>query len=720
MKIQYFRSESPLVRLTSEDRDWEQESPDALLWMLQLIILIRGFERTLLDLKDQNLIHGPVHSSIGQEAVAVGVATALDREDKITSTHRAHHQYLAKVLCFRAGKSFNPLDGLTEEMQEDVEVLLAEIMGLAKGCCGGRGGSMHLCNREAGVLGTNAIVAGGVAHAVGAGWADKRTGSNRISVCFVGDGGLYQGVLHEASNLAALWKAPTIFFVENNQYAVGTPTTQSCSVHQLSEVSQAYGMPGACVDGMNPVAVRFAVNQARNGWLPCYIEAETYRYFHHGGRIPGSAFGYREKQEELRWKKRDPLQTVPEQLRQLGVMDEKQHSILNRNAESCIQRAVEKCTQISAKGNKVQVSSLWPSSESLRMGLHDDSIFQLEPFVEEDDLDCIREIRYSDAIAESMGRWLEKDPRVIVMGEEVANMKGGAYGATKGLPDKYPDRVLNTPISEAGFCGVAAGAAMNGLHPVVEIMYSSFVLVAADQIFNQIGQLSHIYGGVDLPLLLRVRVAIGYGFGAQHSLDPAAIFHLFPGWRIFAPTTPFDYAGLFNVAMHSKRPTVILEHHDFYTRTGMVPEGPLDHLVRPGKAKIIRKGQDITLVTYSSATVPALEAAHGLSNEKGLQVEIIDLRSLDRATTDFETIGQSLKKTGRLLTVEQAPRCGCIGPHIIAECLERFDPYMKHPPRCLAGPSVPVPVSKKLEDLSLPDERLIQQKIIECVGSADS
>jgi 2-oxoisovalerate dehydrogenase E1 component len=364
MKIQYFRSESPLVTISCEDSDWEKEPQARLIWMLQLIILIRRFEQTLLDLKDQDLIHGPVHSSIGQEAVAVGVATTLSSDDQITSTHRAHHQYLAKVLCSRAREGYDPLNGLTEEMLEEVEILLAEIMGLDKGCCRGRGGSMHLCNRDSGVLGTNAIVAGGVAHAVGASWADRRAENDNISVCFVGDGGLYQGVLQEASNLAALWNAPTIFFIENNQYAVGTPTAQSCSVKQLSEVSQAYGMPGACVDGMNPVAVSFAISQAKGRWLPCYIEAQTYRYFHHGGKIPGSAFGYRDKQEELQWKQRDPFEFMPQTLKRLGILSEEEHSVLLNNAEKCIERAVEKCTEVGANGNRKLVSSLFPASDS--------------------------------------------------------------------------------------------------------------------------------------------------------------------------------------------------------------------------------------------------------------------------------------------------------------------------------------------------------------------
>jgi 2-oxoisovalerate dehydrogenase E1 component len=471
-------------------------------------------------------------------------------------------------------------------------------------------------------------------------------------------------------------------------------------------------MPGACIDGMNPVAVKSAVREARSGWLPCFVEAETYRYFHHGGKIPGSAFGYRDKQEESLWKAKDPVVSVPEQLVRLGILDEEQHQTLRSNAVECICNAVENCTS-SRERDRVFLEELWPSLGTLTDELRDDSVFDLGLFVEKETVECARKVRYSDAIAESMGYWLARDPTVIVMGEEVANMKGGAYGATRGLPDRFPDRILNTPISEAGFCGLAAGAAMNGMHPVVEIMYSSFLLVAADQIFNQIGQLSHIYGGaVDLPLVLRVRIATGSGFGAQHSLDPAALFHLFPGWRIFAPTTPFDYVGLFNVAMNSRRPTVVLEHQMLYGRKGSLPDDPLDYLVRPGRAKVIRPGKELTLVTYSATTLQALEAARLLA-EEGVDVEIIDLRTLDRSSTDFDSLGESLRKTGRLLTVEQAPRCGSIGAHIIAECVERFDQHLKSPPRSLAGPSVPIPVSKPLENECLPDAARICQVIRE-------
>lgn len=707
MKLKQFKSSVRLVKVVVEDQDWEEQPPETLLWITQQIILIRRFEEKVLELKDQDLVYGPVHTSIGQEAVAAGVASALRPSDKISGSHRAHHHYLAKVLSAYRQPNHNPLtDGLTAEMEHAVKVLLAEIMGLAEGCSGGRGGSMHLFHQEGGVVGTNAIVAGGVPHATGVAWADMFLGRDNVTVCFFGDGGLYQGVVHESSNLAALWGAPIVYLIENNLYAVATTSKESCSAKLLCAVGSAYDMPGMQIDGMNPLAVKLAVEEAirrrEEGWLPCYMEAQTYRYLHHAGKLPGNAYGYRDEAEESRWQRRDPLSLCIHQLTRLGLLDEEKIRVLKENAERCIEKAVAQCTDSRTDGTILVREALWPDPSTLSEGLRDEGIYSDGPFVEAEDVECTEEIKYSEAIAKVTGRWLEQDPRVVVIGEDIANLGGGVYGATKGLADKYPDRVRNTPISEAGFCGLACGAAMNGLHPVVEIMFSSFVLVAADQLFNQIGQLGHIYGGkAHVPMVVRTRVAIGLGYGVQHSLDPVALFSLFPGWRIFVPTTPFDYIGLFNVAMRSKSPTLMVEHHEFYQRRGRIPSGSADHLVRPGRAKVVRQGRDATVVAYGHMVTSALEAARCLEAE-GISAEVLDLRTLDSAGLDFETIGRSLEKTNVLVTVDQAPATNSTGPRIAAECLKRFFGYFDAPPASVAAPNVPIPVSRRLEQLCLP------------------
>jgi len=694
---------APLRDLTLTDADRKAQTKEDLVWMFQQMLLIRAFEEKVVELKDKDLINGPVHTSVGQEAVAVGAAMAVGLEDKFCGTHRAHHQYLAKALNACVPPGYDPLrDGLTDRMQGHTLILLKEIMGLAEGCSGGRGGSMHLCNRAIGLAGTNAIVGGGLPAATGVAWSDKFQGRDCVTICFYGDGAVYQGAVHEACNLASLWKAPIIYVIENNQYAVATSRAQSCSAPSLCQVAAAYGMPGFRTDGMDPLAVRSAIERIlRKRELPCVLELNTYRHYHHAGSAPGSASGYRSKEEEAQWRERDPLARFEQELRERRVSGADIEK-LQTQARDCVEAAVAACLKTDAAGTAVIRDELWPAAATAIDGLRDDSVASTGPFVEQDQVPCAREVRYSDAIAEVTGRWLERDPAVVALGEEVANMGGGAYGATKGLAELFPERVRNTPITEAGFCGLACGAAMNGMRPIVELMFSSFALVAADQLFNQIGQLGHIYGArVSVPLVCRTRVAIGLGYGAQHSMDPVALFTLFPGWRIFVPTTPFDYIGLFNAAMKLESPTLIVEHHGFYTQKGRVPEGPPDHVVAPGAARVRRDGADATVLAYGWGVELAMKAAEQLEDE-GLSAEVIDLRTVDDASIDHDTIGNSLRKTGVLVTVEQAPRCNSIGAKLARECMRRWFDYLDAPVVCVNASDIPLPVSRRLELLCLP------------------
>ncbi|MHC4252694.1 MAG: alpha-ketoacid dehydrogenase subunit beta, partial [Planctomycetota bacterium] len=306
------------------------------------------------------------------------------------------------------------------------------------------------------------------------------------------------------------------------------------------------------------------------------------------------------------------------------------------------------------------------------------------------------------AIAGITEWWLEHDPGVFVLGEEVGHMKGGAYQATKGLAGRYPGRVRDTPISEAGFSGVACGAAMSGLRPIVEIMFPDFALVAADQVFNQIGKLRHMYGGrAEIPLVMRTRIAIGCGYGGQHSGDPVALFALCPGWTVVAPVTPFDYVGLFNAAMRRRDPVLIVEHHTLYDTIGPVPGDFGECYVRIGSAKRLTEGADATVLAYASTVPLALGAAEELAGE-GIDAEVIDLRTLSMPDIDYGTIGESLRKTGRMVVVEQAPASNSIGARIAGECQRRFFDLLDGPVLCVTGADVPYPVSRALEAACVP------------------
>jgi 2-oxoisovalerate dehydrogenase E1 component len=305
------------------------------------------------------------------------------------------------------------------------------------------------------------------------------------------------------------------------------------------------------------------------------------------------------------------------------------------------------------------------------------------------------ERKFVDVVADVLARRMETDPRVVVLGEDVHRLKGGTNGATRGLQERFPDRVLGTPISENAFFGLAAGAAMDGrLRPVVEFMYPDFTWVAADQVFNQAGKARHMFGGqCAVPLVLRTKVAMGTGYGSQHLMDPAGLFATSPGWRIVAPSTPFDYVGLMNAALTCDDPVLVIEHVDLYQRTMPAPADDLDFLVPLGRAAVRRPGRRATLLTYLAMVQPALDAVERL----GLDVEVVDLRSLDRAGIDWATIGESLRKTNRVLVVEQ----GALGPSwggwLADELQRRFFDWLDHPVERVTGAESAPTISKVLE-----------------------
>lgn len=697
---------------------WESDSIDlksidkqTLARILFDVFTINEFETAVLKLKNDDCVWGPVHTSIGQEAIAAATVAALRVTDKFFGTHRSHHQFLSKVLQYSVPGSWNPVvDRLPEEAETVVRKTLAEIMGLADGYCGGRGGSMHLRYKEAGFFGSNAIVAGGIPLATGTAFAEKYNHTGNVVVCFFGDGAINQGAFHEACNLAGIWKLPIIFFLENNEYAVATKIDHSCAATNLSVRAASYDMDAHVVDGNDPVAIyklmASLTEDIRKSNRPCLVEAKCYRRFHHAGDQPGSAFKYRTKEEENIWLAKEVVANLPAKLVEQSIFTGKEIDHVRDIACQAVRNAVDYYTE--GTGVRKVREGVFPAPGSASVGVRSDgSEFNKIKFSEAEDFSALTDMKYSDAIAAATGRWLEKDEGTIVMGEEVANFGGGAYSATKGLPEKYPDRVLNTPISEAGFTGLGLGAAMSGMRPVIEIMFPDFALVAADQIFNQIAKARHMYGNTtDIPLVLRTRIAAGCGYGGQHSMDPVGLYALFSGWRIVAPSNAFDYIGLFNTAMQSNDPVVIIEHHQLYTLKFPVTENNLDYFVPFGKAKILSPGDDITVITYGVMAYRCGKLVSRLKDQ-GVSAEIIDLRTVDLPGLDFETIGNSLKKTGAAVVVEEAPGNHSIGAKIAAELTERYFDYLDSPVMRLTSLDVPNSVSRMLEKAAILDDETI-------------
>ena len=709
-KIVELRTETPWLRIEATDEDWAGIDPSLHLRMYEQLLLVRRFEERLLALKSEDLLHGPAHASIGQEGAAIGCMSTLGSGDKINGTHRMHHQFLSKALNHVMSKDYDPRsDEFAPEMREVVMRTMAEILGLSPGFTGGRGGSMHLKWDACGVLGSNAIVGGNPSHAAGYALAERLRGSGNIAVTFFGDGALQNGASYEAVNLAALYNLPVVFFCENNFYAVSTHVREQTREQRLAARSIGLGVPGIEVDGMDPVAVREAMLWARKHIHdkagPVFIEALTYRFLHQSGPLKGSAFGYRDKSEEEEWISRDPLERVPERLEALGILDGRIRERLEQRVRAVLDEAEGALVELTGDASNTRriISELWPAPATVDHGIRGDGselgdavLRELEDWPPED----LVEMTFGDALPLAALHNMDHHPEMIILGEDIHQLRGGTAGATRGVRERFPDRLIATPICENGFTGLAVGGALNGLRPVVEIMYPDFCLVAADQLFNQAAKVRHMFGGGHaLPLVVRSRVSAGSGYGSQHSMDAGGLFALYPGWRIVAPSTPYDYIGLFNAAMRSNDPVLVIEYGSLFQTTGMVPQDELDYIVPFGKARTLRAGKDCTVVSYAGILPMVIEAVE----ETGVEAEIIDLRTLDPLGLDWQAIGDSLSRTNRLLIAEQTARGTSIGAHIVKGVQERFfdhlDAEIVHVSGSLSAPVV----SKSLEAAALAD-----------------
>jgi 2-oxoisovalerate dehydrogenase E1 component len=299
-------------------------------------------------------------------------------------------------------------------------------------------------------------------------------------------------------------------------------------------------------------------------------------------------------------------------------------------------------------------------------------------------------------VSEVMGAAMDLDDRIVILGEDVHRLAGGTNGATKGLHDKFPDRVLGTPISENAFAGMGGGIALDGRYrPVVELMYADFLWVAADQLFNQIGKMRHMFGGDNsVPVVFRAKSAAGSGYGSQHTMDPAGILSTSAGWRIAAPTTPFDYVGMMNSALRCEDPVFVIEHVDLYASKGQGPARDLEYCIPIGKARVRREGSGMTIVTYLSMVNHSLEAAELVPEA---DAEVIDLRWLDRASVDWETIGASIRKTNNVLVVEQGAQGTSYGGWLADEIGRRFFDWLDQPVQRVTGTVSSPSISKVLE-----------------------
>lgn len=322
------------------------------------------------------------------------------------------------------------------------------------------------------------------------------------------------------------------------------------------------------------------------------------------------------------------------------------------------------------------------------------------------------EITYAQAIKDAMCEEMRRDASVFILGEDVGKY-GGAFGVTRGMLEEFgEERVRDTPISEAAITGCAVGAAMTGMRPIVEIMFSDFITIAMDQLVNQAAKARYQFGGqASIPMVMRTPEGSGTGAAAQHSQSPESWILNVPGLKVVAPSTPADAKGLLKASIRDNSPVVFLEQKLLYRRKGPVPEG--EHVIPLGKADLKRRGDDLTIISYGRMVERCLEAAEAL-DEEGIEAEVIDLRCL--RPLDVETIVSSAKRTGRVLIVHEACRFGGFGGEIAATiCDSEAFFHLDAPVRRLAGRDVPIPYNKQLEAAVVPTRELIVQAARELV-----
>ncbi|MBV8950242.1 MAG: 2-oxoisovalerate dehydrogenase, partial [Actinobacteria bacterium] len=496
-----------------------------LLEMHRRMLLIRGFEERVAALYRDGEVPGFVHLSIGQEGAAVGACWPLRGGDVITSTHRGHGHCLAKGL--------EPFG------------MFAELMAKDDGTNRGRGGSMHIADPRRGIFGANGIVAAGLPIAVGAAAAAQLRGDDTVAVAFFGDGAVAAGAFHEAVNLAAVWKLPVIFFCENNGYAEFSAASSQHAA-PLERRAAGYGVDYVAVDGNDVVRTAAVmgdvVGSVRAGSGPVIVEATTYRRH---GHYEGDPQRYRSAEEVRAWEARDPIALHAQRLSEAGIVDDAMRAL-----ESSVAKELDEA---------VAAARRCPAPRASTLG---DFVVRARPSGPEPPAPVQAEdapvFRTMDAIRAALEVELARDERVFVAGIDVGT-GGNVFGLTRGLHDRFGDRVRDTPISETAVVGLGVGAAMAGMRPVVELMYLDFLGVCLDQLLNQAAKLPFMTGGAAaMPLTVRTQFGAGRSSGSQHSQSLEALLAHIPGLTVVMPSTPADTYGLLRAAIQDPNPVVFI------------------------------------------------------------------------------------------------------------------------------------------------------------------
>jgi 2-oxoisovalerate dehydrogenase E1 component len=665
-------------------------TPEQLRAMHRTLLLPRLIEEKMLILLRQGRL-SKWFSGIGQEAIAAGVVTALERDDYILPMHRNLGVFTGRGV--------------------DLLPLFRQLLGRDGGFTAGRDRTFHFGTLDHHIVGMISHLGAMMPVADGVALAAQLRGTRQVAAAFIGDGATSEGDFHEAANLAAVWKLPVIIVIENNQWGLSTPIGEQYACRDLADRAVGYGMPGEVVDGNDYLAVydavRAAAARARRGEGPTLLEFKTFRM---RGHEEASGTGYVPKELFDEWRQKDPVVRFEQFLAAEGVLSAAGAAELRAGLKQEIDGLVEQALatpepQSTAEQELADVYAGSPEglphTQQTETGSAEGPNTDGTQAVAQPFRAAASERRYVDAISDGLREAMRRDERVILLGQDIAEY-GGVFKITEGFVEEFGKaRVRNTPIVESAAVGAALGLSLAGFRPMVEMQFGDFITCAFNQIVNNVAKTRYRWGP-GVPMVIRAPIGGGTGAGPFHSQNVEAWFTHVAGLRVVAPATPADAKGLLLAAFEDGNPVLYLEHKLLYrSARGPVPDGYFT--VPIGRARIAREGTDATVVTYGAGVGWAMEAAERLA-ARGASVEVVDLRSL--LPWDRETVFASVKKTSRALVLHEAPLTGGFGGEVAAAIGEALFDWLDAPVMRVGGLDIPVPFSRALEELYLPKRRL--------------
>ena len=724
---------------------------------------------------------GPAHLSMGQEAAAVGEAFHLDVNDFIFGSHRAHSDILAKGLSaieklsddelmdimknFLDGKTLKVVEKQAHDSVKDLAIdfllygAMAEIFARETGFNRGLGGSMHTFFTPFGIYPNNAIVGGSGTIAMGAALYKRVNRKPGIVIANIGDGSLGRGPVLEALNMSGmgqltkLWRddmkggLPVMFNIFNNQYAMGGQTVgETMGYDAPARLGAGFNpnqMLAERVDGFNPLAVIEAYGRKKKllleGKGPALLDVVTYRF---AGHSPSDSSSYRTKEEIAAWEAQDPIIEYRRQLIEAGVATEEECDAIVakvkatnlRNFKLSIDDSVSPRMDLEANPDAIadlmftngHVEKFGDAQPDVNMPMEENPRVQAIAKKERWGIDKDGKLvsknkvyQLRDGLFEAIIDRFYKDPTLVTYGEDVRDW-GGAFAVYRGLTEALPyHRLFNSPISESAIVGSAVGYAMAGGRALVELMYCDFLGCAGDEVFNQMAKWQAMSADI-IKMPVTLRVSIGSKYGAQHSQDWTSLTAHIPGLKIAFPATPYDAKGLMASALVGTDPVMFFESQRIYDVGEQFHEGgvPAEYYEIPfGKADVKRTGKDVTILTFGAVLYRALKAADELKEKYGMEAEIIDARTL--VPFDYETVIESVKKTGRLVIVTDACERGSFASEVARQITEMAFDELDAPPVVVASRNWITP-AHELEESFFPQPSwildAIDAKIVPLLG----